>query len=655
MKIKQVYQITVVLCLCLCLFVQTICAQEQSDSYENYEISGSTHHQNTTDSQPEMRQASDTVHILSCGHCAPYDFVNTSGQIDGYAITILLEILHRREIPFMIHDLPRLVRLDSLQFNGPVLIPGSNIKHAAWSRAFVQTTALYETHTVTVVLEDSSITSIEELKNEPIAQAVELEMMTDVSDSTHEDKVAFSGNVSSCLRMLFAGEVKAVKASREVIAFFMLQMDSKKQLKELSSKKYTHYLSVDSLHTSIIPIIEDELAEMQHAGYIDEVRYRYTPIPTDDSDLLFIYIGLVVWTLGLIVTVAYYRFIFRTKYTRWRTEQRAVRVLRAIMDNMPTRLRVQKIAVSDLQSDVSPYRLSEETHFYKRYFHTTNALPDGVALACDADVTDMEILSKDQNKSDYLRISLLTNLSHNIRTPLNTVLRFTQLLVDEGEQMDSAYRDQCLTLIRKNSDLMIKLVDDIADNPEKKLPSILDDTQQVDCVEMMSDIEFQYSSILSQQDVKFEMLLPFTKLDVMCHKSRLLQVIHNLLDNAVRYTSSGTVQCGMTVSDSKELVFFCRDTGVGISEADIPLIFNRFFTVDDNSTESGLGLSICRSIIKKAQGSIDVASKENEGSLFWVSVPLHLDYEYSNEKNNIDYTHILSEISNNTYSSDEKQ
>lgn len=645
--------LTLTLFFCLILFMESACAQRHHKLHHSREDITSAHHSETDLIGADQVQDTDTVHILSCGHYQPYDFVNSSGEVDGYIIAVLKEILRRHNMLYQVHDIHRLLVGDSLQFDGPVLVAGGAIDNAAWSSAFIRGKALYKTHLVTVVAQESDVQSVDELEDDRVGYATELKLIGEPSDCDYDDVVCFTGNTYSCLRMLFSGEVDGVKSSRELIDFYLSNMDTNKQVKELTSRTHSHYMYVDSLHAQILPVVESELEQMAQSGYLEEVKQRYFNAPSDNHHLLIMYIVLGVWTIGLIITVCYYQFVFQKKYTRWKKERQAVRIIRAIMDNLPERLRIQKVNTADLNSKVSPYRLSEDTSYYKRYFYKTKHLGEDYSLTCDADVTEMEVLSQKQDKSDNIRIALLTNLSHDLRTPLHTVMRFTQLLVDNGERMDAGFRNQCLTLIRKNSGLMLKFVHDISVNPNTKIPSLLDDMKIVNCAELLEDAEFQYLSILAQQKVELDMLFPYEKLNVQCYKPRLIQLMFNLIDNAVRYTVSGHIQCGMTVTDNGELIFFCRDTGVGISEEHIPLIFNRFFTVDDDSTESGLGLAICRSIVERVNGTIHVVSQKDQGSLFWVTLPLHVDYQYNEEVTNPAYQHILSEIRNHTYQSDE--
>lgn len=212
----------------------------------------------------------------------------------------------------------------------------------------------------------------------------------------------------------------------------------------------------------------------------------------------------------------------------------------------------------------------------------------------------------------------LSNMSHEIRTPLNALSGFSSILTNS--QVDSETREQCNEVIRQNSDLLLKLIDDVVDlsSIEKGILQFRYADVEVVAVcrrvvEMVEHIKQTAAS------VGFDTTLE--RLTLHTDEARLQQLLINLLINATKFTSEGTIRLTLTVEQGVAL-FAVADTGCGIAPEEREKVFNRFEKLDEQSQGAGLGLSIARLIVEKMGGRIWIDPDYTEGARFCVTHPL---------------------------------
>jgi signal transduction histidine kinase len=227
-------------------------------------------------------------------------------------------------------------------------------------------------------------------------------------------------------------------------------------------------------------------------------------------------------------------------------------------------------------------------------------------------------------KSDMLKSAFLANISHEIRNPMNAIAGFSELLCDKNN--DSARSDYYRAIIRESCNNLSRLFNDILDLSKMEageIPLIFNDFS---IGEMIMELEERYRLELekrNRKDVEIDFLAPYP--DIIMHSDafRLKQVLSNLLDNAIKFTSRGKISLCCTVEGS-ELVFKVSDTGTGIPEEDQEKIFDRFVKFDytgSNAEGSGIGLSIVEKIVRLLKGKIRLTSVYGEGSSFFISIP----------------------------------
>lgn len=234
------------------------------------------------------------------------------------------------------------------------------------------------------------------------------------------------------------------------------------------------------------------------------------------------------------------------------------------------------------------------------------------------------ILAKQMAEKAELKQSFLNNMSHEIRTPLNAIVGFTNLLNGEGsDEIAPDEKKEMLQIINLNNDLLLKLVEDVVEISSLDSGSMNFDVKEWNLIEVVKGIYKTYCPLI-KSSLQFRLELDETlSLPVNIDCFRFTQVISNFLNNANKFTWSGHITLGCSVDkELNEATVYVEDTGKGIDEQELMMIFDRFYKSDEFEQGSGLGLSISKVIVERLSGRIEVQSKVNSGSRFEVILPL---------------------------------
>lgn len=219
-------------------------------------------------------------------------------------------------------------------------------------------------------------------------------------------------------------------------------------------------------------------------------------------------------------------------------------------------------------------------------------------------------------EANRLKSAFLANMSHEIRTPLNAIVGFSTLLTNEENQEE---REEFIKIIENNNELLLQLINDILDLSKIEAGTLEFTYSDVDVNSLLTGIE-QSSRIRNQHpevQISFEERLP--QCLIHTEQNRLTQVITNLLNNAMKFTTRGSIRFGYR-QEGNMLRFYVKDTGCGIPADKIDSVFGRFVKLNNFQQGTGLGLSICKTIVEKLGGEIGVESEEGKGTLFWFTI-----------------------------------
>jgi signal transduction histidine kinase/CheY-like chemotaxis protein len=229
-------------------------------------------------------------------------------------------------------------------------------------------------------------------------------------------------------------------------------------------------------------------------------------------------------------------------------------------------------------------------------------------------------------ESDRMKTLFLANMSHEIRTPLNAIIGFSEIIpYAENEEKRQEYLD----IIQKNSTLLLQLINDILDFSRIESGKSEMYLQPVNLSELVTDIGKTHS-LKIPPTIRLNVVCPKEEIVIVSDANRLAQVLSNFMSNAIKNTKEGQITLGLSV-EGDWVRLYVTDTGSGISQDQIPLIFDRFEKLDNFAQGVGLGLSICKSIVERLGGRIEVESEKEKGSTF--SVYLYLDSAHILDEN----------------------
>ena len=223
---------------------------------------------------------------------------------------------------------------------------------------------------------------------------------------------------------------------------------------------------------------------------------------------------------------------------------------------------------------------------------------------------------------DRLKSAFLANMSHEIRTPLNAIVGFSGVLV--ADDYDAETRREFVEIIQRNSDLLLRLINDILDISRLETGRLKFSLEDTDIVSLGQSV-LATTSYGKQNGVEYVFDAPCEQFILRTDVQRLQQILINLLSNANKVTSKGSITLSFEVNEEEDCVYFrVSDTGTGIPEDKQKKVFERFEKLDEYVQGTGLGLAICKLTITMMGGDIWVDKDYKEGARFVVRHPLHV-------------------------------
>lgn len=256
--------------------------------------------------------------------------------------------------------------------------------------------------------------------------------------------------------------------------------------------------------------------------------------------------------------------------------------------------------------------------------------------------TEIEIKEKALKKAeenDNLKSAFLSNISHEIRTPMNGIVGFSELL--DAPDTDIEAQKEYIRYIKASSKQLLNLVIDILDISKIQADQLEIVNSTFDLNKLLDSVYSEFERDLksgNSKDIQIKLIKQICNDPLMIYSDpkRLTQVFEKMLQNAFSNTIKGVITFGYTLTDNKMVNFFVQDTGKGIPEEQLEYMFNAFRKFEDSTTRVssgvGLGLSICKGIVDKLNGSITVDSELKKGTRFNFTIPiLYENYIDSNE------------------------
>lgn len=247
-------------------------------------------------------------------------------------------------------------------------------------------------------------------------------------------------------------------------------------------------------------------------------------------------------------------------------------------------------------------------------------------VSINYDITELKELEKDlivakekADEANRLKSAFLANMSHEIRTPLNAIVGFSNVLAEAESEQE---REEYLSIIENNNELLLQLVSDILDLSKIEAGTLEFNYSDVDLNNMINEITHASRLRSANEKVNIEFVENLPDCFVHTERNRVTQVIINFVNNAMKFTSEGSIRIGYRLQEEDDMLyFFVSDTGRGIAKEKLSQVFERFVKLDSMAQGTGLGLTICSTIIERLGGKIGVESEEGKGSTFWFTIP----------------------------------
>jgi len=239
-------------------------------------------------------------------------------------------------------------------------------------------------------------------------------------------------------------------------------------------------------------------------------------------------------------------------------------------------------------------------------------------LYADLAIAHQELLSLDEAKTSFL-----ANVSHELRTPLTSIRAFSEILLNYNN--DQAVQQEFLEIISAESDRLTRLVNDVLDVTKIESGEMDWREERIDLAVLVDQCTRTLIPLFDHTNLEFRLEVPANLPPISGDPDRLQQVIHNLLNNAMKFTSDGSISLRLSITGDWVHISVA-DTGVGIAPGDQKRVFEKFQQVGDTLTGkprgTGLGLTICREIVAYHGGQLMLDSQPGHGSTFTIVLPI---------------------------------
>ncbi|MGM0498559.1 MAG: sensor histidine kinase, partial [Bacteroidota bacterium] len=244
---------------------------------------------------------------------------------------------------------------------------------------------------------------------------------------------------------------------------------------------------------------------------------------------------------------------------------------------------------------------------------------------------EMKSAKERAEKADKLKSAFLANISHEIRTPMNAIVGFSELIEEPDISKDE--REGFINRIKENSDILLHLIDDLIDFSKIESDEIRLKLENVFLNKLLDEVYNSFATKHIKQQRKTDIAFYIEKqrsdtFQIITDKTRLKQILYNLIDNAFKFTEKGYIRFGYFLKKENPdyIHFSVKDTGIGIPKEKQEEIFKRFSKFKNNNSKhysgTGLGLAITKALINKMGGEITLTSSKDNGTEFYFYLPL---------------------------------
>lgn len=302
-------------------------------------------------------------------------------------------------------------------------------------------------------------------------------------------------------------------------------------------------------------------------------------------------------------------------------------------------------AVSQLESYIAELKkLNEELKQSNIQIVEQNEMLTKLSEALQNQAKELSIQKEKAEESTKLKSQFLATISHELKTPLNSIIGLTELIISKSDISD--HNKERLLVIQKSGKRLVNMINSLLDFAQIESGRLKIDYSEFSINELLNDISSEVEPLASNKNLKFFINKKFTDdFHLISDKEKLHQVLMNVLGNAIKFTNVGQVEFTISKINSEKILFAISDTGIGIEQTKSEIIFEEFRQADSSLSRkydgTGLGLSISKKIIDMLGGKIWFESQLNVGTTFFIEIPINKSIVFSKSKlineNNINF------------------
>lgn len=383
------------------------------------------------------------------------------------------------------------------------------------------------------------------------------------------------------------------------------------ELKDIASNNIsiTYALGeVKPKHVVAVPLIDDKLAGVAELASVKE----FSPLQLE-------FLSSAAHNIAVAITTAQNRKRVQELLEETEAQSEELRVQHSELESMNAELETQ---TEKLQASEEELRVQQE-----ELQQTNEELAERSVLLEERNM-EIQKKSEDLELTTRYKSEFLANMSHELRTPLNSILLLSRLLSENNDKNMNDEQVEFAKVIQSSGNGLLGLIDEILDLSKIEAGKMELEFLDVSVKEITDNLKALFIEVAKQKKIEFRIVADDAPLVIRTDKMRLEQILKNLISNAIKFTSKGSVTLEVKKQDGndKNVCFIVKDTGIGIPLEKQPMIFEAFQQADGSTKRkyggTGLGLSISRELTKLLRGDISLKSAVNEGSEFTICLPI---------------------------------
>lgn len=293
----------------------------------------------------------------------------------------------------------------------------------------------------------------------------------------------------------------------------------------------------------------------------------------------------------------------------------------SLLGNERTRILAENLSKTNQQLEAQSEELQEQTEELQSQTEELSKQSEEL----QEQNLELEMQKKQVEEANRLKSEFLSNMSHELRTPLNSIMALSRVLIMQAKNKLSEEENNYLEIVERNGSHLLSLINDILDLSKIEAGKMDLHPEFISLNTMLKNIKDSLITIVREKDLDFKLNIADDLPKIETDESKLHQALQNVISNSVKFTEKGNID--ITVNfDSEKMYINIKDTGIGIPQEALPLIFEEFRQVDGSFSRkhegTGLGLAIAYKMIKILGGDIQVKSELDKGSLFSITIPI---------------------------------